>query len=156
MQRQRGFTLVELVTIIILIGILSVVALPRLFSQSSYSAYTLQDEFISEMRTAQLMALNNSDRCYRVRVTASGYHILHYGSRNGSGRCTGAVQRTEAVQSFQGGANLSLISSAANSFDIDFDTLGRNFLGCSGACIRVIADETRTIAIESEGYIHAG
>lgn len=155
MQRQLGFTLVELVTIIILVGVLSVVALPRLFSQSGYSAYTLQDEFISELRKAQLMALNNSDRCYRIAVTGSGYQTLHFAGRT-SGSCSGTLERTEALQDFKSGASLQRISSSAVSFNIDFDAMGRINLGCSGDCIRVIADNTLNIAIESEGYIHEG
>ena len=147
----------ELVTTIILIAILSVVVLPRLMTSSSYSAFTLRDEFISELRKAQLMAMNNQDRCYRVDVDASGYQLRRFDNNI----CTG-TNRTEAKQAFSGGASLAKIIGGSNTFNVrfnnagvsSFDIAGAPIAGCSGQCINVIADETLLINIESQGYIH--
>ncbi|ACA88659.1 pilus assembly FimT family protein [Shewanella woodyi] len=152
MHRETGFTLVELVTTIILIAILSVVVLPRMLTNSSYSAFTLRDEFISELRKAQLLAMNNQGRCYRVAVDPQGYQLQRFSNL----ACTTVTAPTESKRQFEGGANLTLISSASSSFNVDFsgDSDGVSSLACSGACINVIADETLTISIESQGYIH--
>ena len=147
MRKNAGFTLVELVTTIILIAILSVVVLPRLMTSSSYSAFTLRDEFISELRKAQLMAMNNQDRCYRVDVDADGYQLVRFDNST----CTG-TSISEPKQAFTGRASLQLISTGNNTFDISFDTSGISV--CSGPSINVISDETLTINIESQGYIH--
>ncbi len=149
MKNSAGFTLVELVTTIMLIAILSVVVLPRLMTNSSYSAFTLRDEFISELRKAQLMAMNNQDRCYRVDVDSNGYQLRRFDGNT----CMGN-SRTEARQEFSGGASLTRASDNSNSFNVSFDISGISSMGCSGACINVIADETLQIAIESQGYIH--
>ncbi|CAM3467615.1 type II secretion system protein [Shewanella violacea] len=150
MMQNTGFTLIELVTTILLIAILSVVALPRLMTSSSYSAFTLRDEFISELRKAQLMAMNNQDSCFQVNVDENGYQ-LHSFSNN---TCTG-TSRTEAMQTFAGGASLTTRPPDANhTFNVKFDVKGVTNMGCSGPCINVIADETLVINIESEGYIH--
>ncbi|MBT1444110.1 prepilin-type N-terminal cleavage/methylation domain-containing protein [Shewanella sp. JM162201] len=154
-RRAGGFTLVELVTTIILIGVLAVVAIPRLLSSSSYSAYALRSEFMAELRKAQLFALSNGDICVRVAVSAAdGYRMERYSSRS-TNQCSGALDNSNLPdwQPFQGGSSLKLIASGT-SFSLDFDPLGRLPL-CSGDCIEVIADETLVIAIESEGYIHA-
>lgn len=148
--RHSGFTLVELVTTIILIAILSVVVLPRLMTSSSYSAFTLRDEFVSELRKAQLLAMNNGDSCYRIAVDATGYQLQGFIEKS----CTGTPTLTETKQAFEGRASLALDDDSATSFNVNFDRLGIASLGCSGACIQVIADETLTINIESEGYIH--
>ncbi len=158
LNKQFGFTLVELVTTIILISILAVTVLPRLFSQSSYSAYSLRNEFIAELRQVQLRALNNTDRCYRVSVSPSGYQVSEFLARDSAG-CSGSASTPNPLYSeaFQGGASLALASAStgAGSFDLDFDVDGRPSLACNGACIQVIADETVLINISREGYIYA-
>ncbi|WP_435805038.1 pilus assembly FimT family protein [Shewanella psychromarinicola] len=151
---QLGFTLVELVTTMILIGILAVAVLPRLSSDSSYSAYTLRNEFISELRLVQLQALQNTDQCYQIEVNASGYTLGYFSDRTGN-TCSNPV-RTEQAQAFSGGAHIALASTASQAFSITFDSLGRIISPlCSGHCFNVVADETLAIAVESEGYIYA-
>ncbi|GIU41024.1 MSHA biogenesis protein MshC [Shewanella sairae] len=157
-QQQTGFTLVELVTTIILIAILAVVVVPRLLTSSSYSAFALRDEFISELRKVQIMAMNNQDRCYRLSVTQTDYQVSRFRGGYSSG-CTGTLARTDAPQSFQGGASLALLSNGNSNFNIEFNQQGVPFVAgarCNGNCISVIADETLFLAIESEGYIHEG
>ncbi|MCL1094156.1 pilus assembly FimT family protein [Shewanella kaireitica] len=157
-HRQSGFTLVELVTTIILIAILSVVVIPRLFTTSSYSAFTLREEFIAELRKVQIMAMNNQDRCYRLSVTSTQYQVSRYNGRFNEG-CSGTPARTDAAQTFQGGASLMLTNTTTTNFSVEFNAQGVPIVNgslCSGRCITVLADETQFIAIESEGYIHAG
>ncbi|MCL1089004.1 type II secretion system GspH family protein [Shewanella profunda] len=156
MAKQAGFTLVELVTTIILIGILSVTVLPRLFTQSSYSAFSLRNEFMAELRQVQQRALNNTDRCYRIAVSSAGYQMSQFATRDNAG-CTGAALSPSPLytQAFQGGATLALSSSNASSFNIDFDINGRPSLACNGNCIKVIANDIVIINISSEGYIYA-
>jgi len=156
--RHKGFTLVELVTTIILIAILSVVVLPRLMTSSSYSAFTLRDEFVSELRKAQLLAMNNRDLCYRISVDTSGYQLQGF-SNMACTATTDAPVLTETKQKFEGGAGLELVSGSKKSFKVSFDrqglvTTNGTSTVCSGNCIKVIADETLMISIESQGYIH--
>ena len=156
MAKQTGFTLVELVTTIILISILAVTVLPRLFTQSSYSAYSLRNEFIAELRQVQQKALNNTDRCFRVTVSGTGYQVSQFSSRNGA-VCSGTALSPNPLytQAFQGGAQLVLVSTNSSDFTLDFDINGRLFPSCNGDCIRVTANDTVMINISSEGYIYA-
>ncbi|AVV84024.1 MSHA biogenesis protein MshC [Shewanella putrefaciens] len=96
MAKQAGFTLVELVTTIILIAILSVTVLPRLFTQSSYSAFSLRNEFMAELRQVQQEHLNNTDRCYRIAVSSVGYQVSQFATRDNTG-CTGAPLSPEPL-----------------------------------------------------------
>ena len=157
MSKQAGFTLVELVTTIILISILAVVVLPRLFTQSSYSAYSLRNEFISELRQVQQKALNNTDRCFRVTVSATDYQVSQFPARNGAA-CSGTALSPNPLysQAFQGGApQLVLMSTNSSNFSLDFNINGRPSLACNGPCINVIANDTVMINVSSEGYIYA-
>ncbi|MBQ4890828.1 MSHA biogenesis protein MshC [Shewanella sp. UCD-FRSSP16_17] len=152
-----GFSLIELVTTILIVGILAVFVIPKLIPESSYSAYTLRNEFISELRQVQIKALNNSDRCYRITVDSDGYQLTTY-SHNINASFAGCVPaqliRTDLKQTFNGGAYIELASNSSTSFSMDFDNLGRSTLACTGSCFVVVADESLTIAMESEGYIH--
>ncbi|QBF82781.1 MSHA biogenesis protein MshC [Shewanella maritima] len=146
--------MVELVTTIILIGIIAVAVLPRLFSDTTYSAFTLRNEFISELRQAQIRALNNSDRCFAIEVSATSYQQHQYSGRSGN-QCTGLI-RSEASQAIQGGAQISLTANASSSFTVTFDSLGRVLTpNCSGDCFTINAVDTLKIAVTSEGYIYA-
>ncbi|MBR9728779.1 Tfp pilus assembly protein FimT/FimU [Shewanella intestini] len=153
-SRQQGVSLVELVTTILLIGIISVVVLPRLFSDTTYSAFTLRNEFISELRQAQWRAMNNSDRCYAIDVSSSQYQLRQYSGRAGN-QCTGLVRADEAHR-LDGSAQIALTSNNSQTFSVSFDSLGRVIApNCNGDCFTVSASDTVKIAVSSEGYIHA-
>ncbi len=144
----------ELVTTILLIGILAVTVLPRLLSDSSYSAFTLRNEFISELRQAQLRAMHNADRCYAVSVSTTHYQLKHFSGRVGNA-CTGQI-RTEENQALQGGATIALTAGGSQSFELVFDQAGRVInQNCNGVCFTVSADDVVQIGVSTEGYIYA-
>jgi MSHA pilin protein MshC len=155
MTQHSGFTLVELVTTMILIGILAVTALPRFIGPTSYSAYSLRSEFLAELRLVQQLALNNTDRCYRLQVTANQYQLTHFTNRTGP-TCGGAIARVDDPQLLAGGARLVLLDTNSDSFNIDFDINGRPQLNCNANnnCIQTVADESLVIAISAEGYMY--
>jgi MSHA pilin protein MshC len=57
MNNQRGFTLTELITVIVIDGILSVAALPRFFEVSVFEERGSADEVKSVLRHAQKVAI---------------------------------------------------------------------------------------------------
>lgn len=56
-KQAAGFTLVELVVILIVVGILAVVALPRFYDQSDFDARGFYDETLSILRYGQKTAV---------------------------------------------------------------------------------------------------
>lgn len=158
--RHSGFTLVELVTTIILISVLSVVVLPKLLSSSSFSAFTLRDEMISELRRVQMMAMNNIDRHFELEVTAKEYQLFVY-QRDSNGS-KGTLLRTEAPQPLPDNTQLLLQQNAKNQFMVSFNTLGLPLISddgakvtCNGACLVAVADDSQDINISAQGYIYA-
>ena len=80
LKRSSGFTLIELVVVILLIGIISFVAAPRFFNSSVIMERSAADELISALRFTQQMAmsrgggieLSTTANSYNVKYTASG------------------------------------------------------------------------------------
>lgn len=60
-SRQRGFTIVEITVVLVLIGIVSIFAAPRFAGVSAYKLASVKAELISLGRYAQESALNQSD-----------------------------------------------------------------------------------------------
>lgn len=60
MRQQHGFTLVELVTVLVILGLLAVAVLPRMLQRNTFEARTAQDTLISAARQAQQLAMNKA------------------------------------------------------------------------------------------------
>ncbi|MDO8261656.1 MAG: type II secretion system protein [Gallionella sp.] len=54
---QRGFTLIELIMVIVLMGVLAVFAAPRIFNSDDFNARGFHDETLAFLRYAQKTAI---------------------------------------------------------------------------------------------------
>lgn len=122
---QRGFTLAELVIVLMLVGVLAVVAMPRLLHQSGFAARGAHDFVASGLRYAQKSAIAmRRNVCVAVGATSLG---VTYASAAGSAQpCAGtntianpATGLPFASTAYQEGAT---VATPAN---VVFDALGR-------------------------------
>ena len=169
-KNQTGFTLIELITVIILIGILAVAVFPKFYGTASYEAHTHRAQLISALRLTQQRAMQQTDN-------SDGYcHQLIFDNDSSVSRY-GVPNRLDcSVTSFAGWEpdatgfavekryQVSFgINGKANPSAITFDSMGRPVSNstvannCSGGCIIDVESsvETLQIKIESEGYVHA-
>jgi MSHA pilin protein MshC len=72
--RDGGFTLVELVVIILLLGMLAFVVVPRFLSKSAIDVSVTAEQLANDIRYTQSLAMTSGQR-NRINLTASTYQI---------------------------------------------------------------------------------
>lgn len=154
--KVSGFSLIELIIVVLLIGVLTVTLLPRFVGKDGVSEFVARDQIVSLLQTAQIKAMQQtSGGCHSLELSSS---ILALQAING---CVAGPDSAFYFQSPpDSNVTLSLISWDGNSVltspILSFDANGRPVLPSnSGYRVRISADSVLDICVESQGYIHA-
>ena len=181
-HKQSGFTLIELVLVLVLIGILGAVAAPRLMVSSQFEERLQADKLVGLLRQAQLRAMNDPEalktgsqlsRCAKVVITKDAFSLAN---NCDSGLLNTTIIKQEASQGhFVGAENMSITTSGGTvagvnptivlqfgqlvsgaKFLSEASLLGRPVIGGEQLTDRLeITIGGKKVLIEPEGYIHA-
>ena len=140
---KAGFTLVELVVVIVIVGIVALIAAPRFFAQSSFSTASFQDTAISAVRYAHKLA--QAQRTNVFVVSTGNSVALCYDAG-----CTVRVRNPTDNAAFVVAAPSGIGTASAN---FSFNSLGQpsapQVLSITGDAL------ARRIVVEREtGYVH--
>lgn len=163
-KKQSGFTLIELIVVIVVLGILAVTVMPKLIGSGRFAARTTADQYIAHLRLVQLKALNYHTVCHNsVFDNANSVFGIPRNTNVADpadcGTATTPNSRVELGDSritlVDGGNNADIKAFPTIVFDGDGIALGSGTGDCTGACkLRVSAAEDVYVCIESQGYIH--
>lgn len=142
----RGFTLAELVVVILILGILAVVAVPRLATTSDFEVQGTFDQVLSTVRYAQKAAVA-SRSTVRVTFSANAVSVCY----DSGGACGAAVTDPATGGALQS-AGSSTVSLSGTTFT--YDGLGRPSTGPLTVSVAG-GGFTRTFTVEAEtGHAH--
>ncbi|MEZ9007606.1 prepilin-type N-terminal cleavage/methylation domain-containing protein [Vibrio sp. 10N.286.49.F3] len=164
--KSNGFTLVELIIVIIILGIISTFAASRFVGTSSYSTFTAQEQIISVIRQVQVNRIqtnipnlynycndtSNPDLqklCLRSRITINASCI---GSSRGCS-ASDPNSRSDLVV-----ADQVSFSTTPSVSQITFDLLGNPLdTASSGVSILITSAQNQaSVCINSQGYVSEG
>jgi MSHA pilin protein MshC len=161
-QAESGYTVVELIVVMVVVGIVAASFLPRFFRASKFEEMGFADAATGAIRYAQRLAVFTGCAT-RVEVSAGGYALWQRATDCQTGAFTRAVQRPGGQQWAQAAPN----GIAVGNLDIYFDGLGRPYDHASGTPLSTPAgvsfnigasvdDGFRTIGIAGEtGFVGA-
>ena len=136
--------MVELVTVIVIIGILGAIVVPRFFDRNTFDSRGFYDQVISTLRYAQKTAIAQR-RFVCVAITGNNTITLEQGATN---TCGGNVANPA------GSASYSITAPSGVTVDnaaFNFNALGRP----SAAQDIAVSGYTTHIVVEAEtGYVH--
>jgi len=153
LRKNRGFTMTELITVIVILGILAAVAAPRFFDRGTFDSRGFYDQTISTLRYAQRAAISQR-RFVCAQFSAvdliPGTVTLTTGPTNSCGTpLTGpAGQATYVITS-----NNANFSVSPAGLGISFDCLGRpRSVGEGVICSNTAGILTTPTTITINGY----
>ncbi len=157
MKKNTGFTLIELVIVIVILAILSATVAPKFFSSNGFSEYAYRTDVIAKLRLIQTRAMQQAtDHCHQVMITSKKLGKVK--KKAGENECTtppefaNQLERRATLVEIDSNDNVTF---SPNGTVFSFDFVGRP-QNCNNPCEIVIAGEQAlTVRIESEGYIHA-
>jgi len=133
-RRQAGFTIVELVTVMVVLGVLAAVAMPRLTGNTGFAGVAFRGDIVSALRYAQKTAVSHR-RLVCASIDASTV-TLSIAQANPSTACGVALTSPDGDPYTSKNAAITATGTFLTS-GLFFQPDGRITTGGSGATLAV-------------------
>jgi MSHA pilin protein MshC len=140
-QKHDGFSLVELIMVIVILGILSAVAIPRFFNKAAFEQRAFFDDTLNAIRFAKKQAIASGCNI-RVSFSSNGYSLMHADTckANSFNNTLNVKQPNSSSAYVASNPNINL---TATNNSTQFDALGRanqnNQITIGGRTISIVA-----------------
>lgn len=151
--RETGFSLVELIVVIVLLGIVAAVAVPRWLGGSGFEERAVRDQIVGALRYAQKSAIAaRRTVCVTFSSTPSQVSFA-ISSAYPAANCTGGSALVGPDGAALGVTASSSMTFSSSTASFTFDAAGR---ASSAATVSVTGlPAGQAITVESEtGYVH--
>ncbi len=143
MTQPRGFSLVELIITLVILGILSVTVIPRLLYSNAETVISIRDRALGVLRLAQAQSMQctsaDTTLCPPLSVSVT---VSRLGTTN-------ACLNDERHVCPESGISFSPAPTT-----LTFDSLGKPNIGRFELTVSGGTANNAKLCIESEGYIH--
>jgi MSHA pilin protein MshC len=103
--KQLGFTLIELIMVIVLLGILSATALPKFSSKNVFSEHAFFSDTFNAIRYAQKLAVTTGCNV-QILINSNSYTLTRQGTST-STTCSGSTYNLAIPHPSSGASNYS-------------------------------------------------
>jgi MSHA pilin protein MshC len=167
-DKQRGFTLVELVMTMVIVGIIAAVAVPRFFDANVFKSRGFADQVQASLRYAQkeaiaqrrnvCVATTASDITLTIASVSGAASACNTNLASPAGQPSNCPSATYKICTPSAAIALALLPAAPATFV--FDALGKPFdtAGVTPSAQKTITiiGATNNIVVEAEtGYVHS-
>jgi MSHA pilin protein MshC len=156
---RNGFTLVELVVVILVMGIMAVSVYPRFMSADSETARSQRDMLLALSHLVQLQSMqdtvNSSTRCPTIVLSAAQAGIATANACLASASFSADANDPNQIQ-FSSGVGLA-VSGATLPVLLRFDSWGRPAGACSSGCTFTLTQSSATfkVCLHASGFIQS-
>lgn len=152
---QLGFTLIELVMVIVMLGVLAIYAAPRMFNSGDFYARGFHDETLAFLRYAQKTAIAQR-RTVCVAFTTNSA-TLNMASAAATTTCNTALQGPKGDSPATITARTGVTYSSTPT-DFNFDGLGQPITSLGVAMAKQtiqVSNAAKSITVQAAtGYVH--
>lgn len=168
MNRHRGFSIIEIVVVLVILGVVSVAITSRVLRADTYNAAIARDQVISLARTAQQKAIGRNDVSLSIQGAGNNFEIRVSDS-------TGVIESSRVARSsVDVQADVNQLSGCAalagntvtdvTSFVLRYTELGDLLEGgvggtagiTTGARVCINNDPAMSVCVSAAGYAYAG
>jgi len=153
---NKGFTLVELIVVILLLAIISATAISRFGGRQVYELYALQEQASSVIRQVQLNRMQSN-----MDMSVSGAESLRLVAANnciGSQSACDNLSETRSDVIASDDYSFSSVPTSSYSSPIEFNLLGNpEYTASSGVQITISSNNSPDrawVCINSQGFVY--
>jgi MSHA pilin protein MshC len=152
-SKQVGFTLVELIMVIVMLGILSATALPKFFEKNTFAERAFFDDVLNAVRYAQKLAVATGCSV-QVSISANTYTLNRQGISS-STACPGGSSYSLSIPRPASGDSTYSASETDITLSSTYSSFTFNSLGEASANVTLKVNGAKTISVIAEtGFVY--